>query len=162
MSKIRIGQYVQGLMGGTIDTEKEKSIDALYLGRADNGSGHSVFRLDTKVVVSVNRTVILPTPGTVIDRVNEMGVSVKQPEGIRFSDKDSRVTINDLNLKMDNDDNNRNASGESFDHDKEYQKNMRKKIKMKNLQPTKTQVDNFQLPFQQYHALLTDQSKQGV
>ena len=52
--KIQIGQYVQGLVGGTNDTEQERSIDALYLGRTDNGSGCVVFKFDTKVVVSVN------------------------------------------------------------------------------------------------------------
>ena len=36
--KIRTGQYVQGLIGGTNDTDTERSIDALYLGRSDNGS----------------------------------------------------------------------------------------------------------------------------
>ena len=44
--KIRIGQYVQGLIGGTNDTETERPIDSLYLGRSDNGSGHIVFKLD--------------------------------------------------------------------------------------------------------------------
>ena len=49
--KTQIEQYVQGLVGSTNDTENERSIDALYLGRADNGSGHRVFKLGTKAVV---------------------------------------------------------------------------------------------------------------
>ena len=72
---IRIGQYIQGIVGGTNETDKERSIDALYLGRADNGSGHVVFKLDTKAVVSVNRVVVIPTPTTIIDRINEMATS---------------------------------------------------------------------------------------
>ena len=32
---IRIGQYIQGLVGGTNDTEQERSINALYLGQAE-------------------------------------------------------------------------------------------------------------------------------
>ena len=63
---IRIGQYIQGIIGDTNDTDEERSIDALYLGRADNGSGHIVFKLDTKAVVSVNRVVLIPTPTTII------------------------------------------------------------------------------------------------
>ena len=47
--KICIGQYVQGLVGSTNNTEKERSVDVLYLGRADNGSGHRVFKFDTKI-----------------------------------------------------------------------------------------------------------------
>jgi hypothetical protein len=51
---IRIGQYVQGHTGGNNDTGLERSIDSLYLGRADNGSGHEVYKLSTKQLVSVN------------------------------------------------------------------------------------------------------------
>ena len=70
----------------------------------------------------INRIVVIPTPKTVIDRVNEMGVSEKQPEGVQFTDRDGMTSINnlDLNLNLDNDDNS-NASDESFDHDTEYQ-----------------------------------------
>ena len=45
------------------------------MGRAENGSGHIVFKLDTKAVVSVNRVVLIPTPSTIIDKVNKMGHS---------------------------------------------------------------------------------------
>ena len=117
---VRIGQYIQGVIGGTDNTEQERSINALYLGRADNGSGHIVFKLDTKAVVSANRVVVIPTSKVVIDRVNEMGISEKQPEGVQFTNRDGKVTINDLDLNLDdNDNNNSNASDESFDHDKE-------------------------------------------
>ena len=69
---ICLGQYIQGLIGGPNNTEQERSIDALCLGRAENGSGHIVFKVDTKTVVSVNRVVVIPTPKSVIDRVSEM------------------------------------------------------------------------------------------
>ena len=49
-------------------------MDALYLGRAENGSDHIIFKLDTKAVVLVNRVVVIPTPKTIIDRVNEMRI----------------------------------------------------------------------------------------
>ena len=39
----------------------------------DNGSSHIVFKLDTKAVVLVNRVVLIPTPTTIIDRINKMG-----------------------------------------------------------------------------------------
>jgi hypothetical protein len=59
---INIGQYVQGHTGGTNITDQERSVDSLYIRRADNGSGHVVFKLNTKQPVSVNRvTVILLT-----------------------------------------------------------------------------------------------------
>lgn len=62
-------------MDGTNDIEEERSIDALYLGQSENGSGHIVFNLDTKTVVSVNRVVITPVSKIVIDRINEMEIS---------------------------------------------------------------------------------------
>jgi hypothetical protein len=58
---IRIGQYVQGHTGGTNSTDQERLIDSLYVGRVDNGSGHEVFKLKTKQVVSVNRVTVIPT-----------------------------------------------------------------------------------------------------
>ena len=43
------------------DTEQEKSSDALYLGCTDNGSGHIVFKADTKAAISFIRVVVIPT-----------------------------------------------------------------------------------------------------
>ena len=80
--KIRIGQYVQGLVDGINDIEEEISIIALYLGRIANGSGHNIFKLNTKAVVSFNRVVVVPTPQSVIDPVKQMGISEKQSEEI--------------------------------------------------------------------------------
>jgi hypothetical protein len=51
---IKIGQYVQGHTGRSNSTDKERSVDALYIGCADNGSGHTVFKLHTKQPISVN------------------------------------------------------------------------------------------------------------
>ena len=57
--KVLIGENVQVLVGATNNTETERSIDSLYLGRSDNSSGQSVFKLDTKAVMSVNRVVVI-------------------------------------------------------------------------------------------------------
>ena len=146
---IRIGQYIQGFVGGTNDIERERSIDTLYLGQAENVSGHIVFKLDTKAVVSVNRVVVITTSKTVIDRINEMGASEKQPEGVQFTGRDGRVSISNLDLNLDdNNDDNSNASDESFNHDKEYQKEFEKEGKDKDLATNRVQDNHFQLPFQ--------------
>jgi hypothetical protein len=55
--------------GGSNSTEQERSVDALYIGRADNGSGHVVFKLNTKQPVSVNRVNPIPTTDAIIDTV---------------------------------------------------------------------------------------------
>ena len=52
-----------------------------------------------------------------------MGASVKQLEGIQFTNIDRKVTIHDLDLnRADDCDNDSNTSDDSLDHDKEYQK----------------------------------------
>lgn len=86
-----------------------------------------------------------------------------QPEGVQFTNKDGKVTINDLDLNLNNDDDNdSSASDEGFDHDKEYQEEFEKKEKTRfeALATDEVQDNHFQLPFQQYQALLTlNQSK---
>jgi hypothetical protein len=93
---IKIGQYVQGHTGGTNSTDQERSIDALYIGRADNGSGHVVFKLNTKQPVFVNRVDIIPTTDTIIETVNNIGEQEEQPEGIEFSNINGEITLQDF------------------------------------------------------------------
>ena len=69
-----------------------------------------------------------------------MGVSEKQPEGIQFTGLDGKITIHDLDLnRVDDDNDNSNASNKSFVHDKEYQRNliMTREKKIKISIPTK-------------------------
>ena len=48
--------------------------------------------------------------------------SEKQPEGVQSTNKDGRVSINNLDLNLDDDNSDdSNASDESFDNDKKYQ-----------------------------------------
>ena len=54
----KCGQYVQGHVAGPNDTDVKRTVDSLYIGRNDNGSGHWVFKLDTKERVSVNRVTV--------------------------------------------------------------------------------------------------------
>jgi hypothetical protein len=90
---IKIGQYVQGHTGGTNSTDIERSIDALYIGRADNGSGHSVFKLNKKQVVSVNRVTEISTSEATKKIVNDTSKGEGQPEGIEFSDMNGHITL---------------------------------------------------------------------
>ena len=108
-------------MGCTTDIEQEKSIDALYLCRKDNGSSHIVFKLDKNAVNWINRVVVIPTPWTIIDQVNQIGAPEKQPDGIQSTNMDEKFTIHVLDLNCANNDDS-NASDKSFDNDKEYQK----------------------------------------
>ena len=163
---IKIGQYVQGLTGGTNSTDQERSIDALYIGRADNGSGHSVFKLSTKQVVSVNRVVIIPTSEATITAVNHIGNEEGQPEGLEFSDMNGKITLDDF-AANDNNDDDSNASDADFKMDEEYQDELDKERKLElkdnpdnDADPDSTgfgsddpdsQIDFFQNPIQQHN-----------
>lgn len=60
-------------MNGTDNTEQERSINTLYLGHVDNDSGYSVFKLDIKLVISINRVVVIPTSQIGINQINKVG-----------------------------------------------------------------------------------------
>ena len=92
----KCGQYVQGHVGGPNDTEVERTIDSLYIGRNDNGSGHWVFKLDTKERVSVNRITVIPMSDDFIQRIDEMGAHNDQPAGMQLPDEDGNLTILDF------------------------------------------------------------------
>ena len=91
-----MGQYVQGHVGGSNDTEQERSVCSLYIGTADNGSGHTVFKLNTKETISVNRITEIPMSGDFIEKVNQMAIREGQPEGIQFADHQGNITVLDF------------------------------------------------------------------
>jgi hypothetical protein len=160
---IKIGQCVQGHTGGLNSTDQERSIDALYIGRADNGSGHVVFKLNTKQPVSVNRVDIIPTTEAVINTVNDIGEQEEQPEGIEFSDMHGGITLQDF---ADNDnDEDSNASDDDFEPDKEYQEDVDNEIALEeeagdvgNDDPD-SQEDYFQNPIQQHESNVRDNNE---
>ena len=99
--KIRVtyqmGQYVQAHTGGTNSVEKERTSDALYIGRTDNGKhGHIVYKLKTKRIVTCNKINIIPINQDTIDRINELGKVDHQPDNIVITDKSGNVTILDV------------------------------------------------------------------
>jgi hypothetical protein len=91
----------------------------LYIGRADNGSGHVMFKLNTKQPISVNQVTVIPTTEAYTETVNNIGEQEDQPEGIQFSDMHGRITLQDF-AANDNDDDS-NASDDDFKMDEEYQ-----------------------------------------
>jgi hypothetical protein len=115
---IKIGQYVQGHTGGSNSTKQERSVDALYIGCADNGSGHVVFKLNMKQPVSVNPVTVIPTSEATMNTVNDIGEQESQPEGIEFSDLNGRITLQDFADNGNDEDS--NASDEDFKIDEEY------------------------------------------
>jgi hypothetical protein len=160
---IKIGQYVQGHTGGSNDTGQERSVDSLYIGRSDNGSGHEVFKLSTKQPISVNRVTIIPTNESTIKAVNDIGEQEAQPEGIEFSDINGRVTLQDFATE-DNDEDS-NASDEDFELDQEYDNEEMKEIELEeeegiisNVDPD-SQEDHFQTPIQQHNTNVSNNNE---
>ena len=97
--KYKIGQYVQGHIKSTNDTGKERSVDGLYLGPADNGCGHSIFKLQTKQPISVPRVTPIPITDDIIRRVNQLGKEEGEQEGIVCTDMFGNVTLDDLDYR---------------------------------------------------------------
>ena len=92
----KCGQYVQGHVGGPNDTNMERAIDSLYIGRSNNGSGQWVFKWDTKEQVSVNRITVIPMSKDFRERINEIGTTDFQPTGIQIPDEDENLTIHNF------------------------------------------------------------------
>jgi hypothetical protein len=160
---IRIGQYVQGHTGGTNGTGQERSIDSLYLGRADNGSGHDVYKHSTKQLVSVNRVTEIPTTDDMINIVNSITEQEAQPEGIEFSDMHGRITLQDF--AADDNDHDSNASDDDFKLDEEYKKEVDNEIvfdkeegSVGNEGPD-LQEDYFQNPIQHHNTAVANKNE---
>jgi hypothetical protein len=162
---IKIGQYVQGHTGGSNKTDQERSIDSLYIGRADNGSGHVVFKLNTKQAVSVNRVTVIPTSEATIKMVDDVGEQESQPVGIEFSDLNGRITLQDF---ADNDnDEDSNASNDDFKIDEDYEDEVEDEIALEeedgsvgNDDPD-SQEDYFQTPIRQHGRDVRDNNEAG-
>jgi hypothetical protein len=126
-----IGQYVQGHTGGNNDTGKECSVDALYIGRADNGSGHVIFKLSTKQQVSVNRVTAITPTANHIKLVEDIAKAENQPEGLEFANINGKVTLDDFIEGInDGDDNNSNVSDDDFVHNEKYQKEFNEETRL--------------------------------
>jgi hypothetical protein len=153
---IKIGQYIQGHTGGSKSTDQERSVDALYIGCADNGSGHTVFKLNSKQPISVNRVTVISTSEATIKTVNDIGEQESQPEGIEFSDLNGRIT---LQYFADNDnDEDSNALDDDFKINEEYKDEVKDKIALEEEEGSvdnddpDLQEDYFQTPIQQHNS----------
>lgn len=89
----KIGGYIRVHMSHKMDndTTKEQTVDDLYLGPSDNDDGHNVFTLSTKQKISVNKVSMIPITSDVVDRVNNMGKDVGQPDGLEFTSPLSNI-----------------------------------------------------------------------
>ena len=114
--KYKIGQYMQGHLKSTNDTGKERSIDGLYLGPADNGCRHSVFTLQTEQPISVPRVTPIPITKDITNRVNQLGKEEGEEEDIVCTYMFGNATLDDLDYNAyDANDDDSNASDENYE-----------------------------------------------
>ena len=81
------------------DTGKEQTVDALYLGSSDQGSGHNVFKLSTKQNISDRKVTLIPMTAYIIERVNIMGKEEGEPDGLEFTDLFGNITIHEIEVE---------------------------------------------------------------
>ena len=69
---------------------------ALYIGPNDSGTGHQVFKLMTRRMVTTPKCKPIPMPDNVIQVVNDMGIQEGMPSGIQFRNIHHESTLADL------------------------------------------------------------------
>ena len=65
-------------------TTNKRAYVALYIGPNDSGTGHIVFKLGTKQLVTTPKCKPKPMAKDVVKVVNEMGKQEGMPDGIQF------------------------------------------------------------------------------
>ena len=96
--KCQVGEFLIGHQYSTNNTEKPRGFDALYLGPNDNRTGHSVFKISSKRVVSVPRCTPTPTADTVITTITELGRGEIERDGLQFSNIHEDVTLDNFDI----------------------------------------------------------------
>jgi hypothetical protein len=132
---------------------------AILEGRADNGSGHVVFKLSTKQRVSVNRVTAITPTADHIKLVEDIAESENQPEGPEFANINGKVTLDDFIEGINDDDDDSNASDNDFVHGEEYQKEFNKETRLEKnegLAVDEDQADAFGNDLQQLFQDPTD------
>ena len=101
----KIGELVMAYdVTSSNDTTKPRAFYALYIGPNDGGTGHKVFKLGTKKMITTPKCKPVPMPDDVIKVVNDMGRQERMPDGIQFHNIHHESTLSDLYADEDNSD----------------------------------------------------------
>ena len=95
-------------------TTTPRAFYALYIGPNDGGTGHRVYKLSNKEVITTPKCKPVPTPGDVIEAVNEIGRLEGMPNGIEFLNIHKKSTLSDLFADEDLNDDDNNASDKDW------------------------------------------------
>lgn len=102
-------------MKTTNDTGEERKVDLLYLGPADNGCGHVVFKSQTKQPISLPRVALIIITNNIINKVNQIGIYEGDQKGIICTDMFGNVMLDDFDFSNYSDDDCSNASDKSYE-----------------------------------------------
>ena len=80
------------------ETDEERTMDTLYIGPKNNGTGYYVFMLKTKEKILMPKVTPIPMPKLIINVVNEMGTKEGEVEDIQFGNLYNDVTIDDIEI----------------------------------------------------------------
>lgn len=105
---------------GSNNTGQKRAFYGLYIGPNENGTGHHVFKLQTKRMVTTPKCKLKPMSQDVIDIVNKLGEEEGVPDGIQFLDVHGKATLMDL-YPADEDDDDSQAS--DMDYEEESDEN---------------------------------------
>ena len=94
----KVEKYVQAKVPTTNETDEERTVDALYIGPDNNGTGYYKFKLKTKEKILVPKVTSIPMSELITKVVNEMGGKEGEAEGILFVNLYGDVTINNIEV----------------------------------------------------------------
>lgn len=107
-------------------TKIPRAFYALYIGPNDSGTGHKVFKLMTRRMVTTPKCKPIPMPGDEIKGVNDLGEQEDMPTGIEFRNIHQESTLTDLFADKDLNDDNSTASDKDWGLNKNPENDLQK------------------------------------
>ena len=99
-------------------TTTPRAFYVLYIGPNDGGTGHRVFKMSIRRMVTTPKCKPIPMPDDVIKVVNNLGEQDDMPTGIKFRNMHKESTLSDLFADEDLNDDDSNASDQDWGDNK--------------------------------------------
>ena len=111
----KIGELVMAYdVTANIKTTTPRAFYALYIRPNHGETGHQVFKLSTKRMITTPKCRPIPMPDDIIKVVNDLGEQDDMPTGIEFQNMHKESTLSDLFVDEDLNDDDSNASNQDW------------------------------------------------
>ena len=120
-------------------TTTPRALYALYIGPNDSGTGHQVFKLMTRRMVTTPKCKPIPMPDNVIEVVNDLGEQDDMPTRIEFRNIHQESIFADLFVDKDLNDGNSNTSDKDWGLNKNLEDDLQKITLDNNVDDTEMQ-----------------------